>query len=135
MPGGAVLRAALALRANCCETPAASTSSLPAAPAHAARNLLPAGNYRVLPSVIEEELVQPGQRLERPGEVPEAAAAEQRQEATRRVDFLLRSKLLTVGSVCQGAVDGLCRPAVVEDWAARRGNEERTVLASANAPC
>lgn len=102
MPGGAVLRAALALRANCCETPAASTSSLPAAPAHAARNLLPAGNYRVLPSVIEEELVQPGQRLERPGEVSDAAAAEQRQEATRRIDFLLRSKLLAVGaaSVC-----------------------------------
>ncbi len=63
---------------------------------------LQAGNYRVLPSVIEEELVQPGQRLERPGEVSDAAAAEQRQEATRRIDFLLRSKLLAVGaaSVC-----------------------------------
>ena len=56
------------------------------------------GNYRVLPSVIEEELVQPGQRLERPGELSEAAAAEQRQEATRRLDFLLRSKLLAVGA-------------------------------------
>lgn len=63
---------------------------------------LQAGNYRVLPSVIEDELVRPGQRLERPGEVSDAAAAEQRQEATRRIDFLLRSKLLAVGaaSVC-----------------------------------
>lgn len=119
-------RLVLAAWATCCQTPAAATSSLPAAPTHATRNPLPAGNYRVLPSVIEEELVQPGQRLERPGEVPEAAAAEQRQEATRRIDFLLRSKLLAVGSVCQGNVDGLCGAAVVEDWAAWRGNEERT---------
>ncbi|PRW44595.1 mediator of RNA polymerase II transcription subunit 14 [Chlorella sorokiniana] len=60
-----------------------------------ALHILQSGNYRVLPSVIEEELVQPGQRLERPGEVPEVVAAEQQQAATRRIDFLLRSKLLT----------------------------------------
>lgn len=55
-----------------------------------------AGNYRLLPAVIEEELVQPGQRLERPGELGEAARAAARTDALRRLDFLLRSKLLAV---------------------------------------
>lgn len=55
-----------------------------------------AGNYRLLPSVIEDELARPGQRLQRPGEVLETQLAEQQRDALRRVDFLLRSKLLAV---------------------------------------
>lgn len=55
-----------------------------------------AGSYRLLPRVIEDELQQPGQRLERPGELEEAARAAQRRDALRRLDFLLRSKLLAV---------------------------------------
>ena len=54
------------------------------------------GTYRLLPAVIEEELQQPGQRLERPGELSEAARAARRRDALRRLDFLLRSKLLAV---------------------------------------
>ena len=57
---------------------------------------LPAGSYRLLPSIIEEELQQPGQRLERPGEQDAAQQGERRAAALRRIDFLLRSKLLAV---------------------------------------
>ncbi|KAL4428264.1 hypothetical protein ABPG75_002353 [Micractinium tetrahymenae] len=53
------------------------------------------GTYRLLPRIIEDELQQPGQRLERPGELDDAARAQKRRDALRRVDFLLRSKLLT----------------------------------------
>ena len=55
-----------------------------------------AGTYRLLPSIIEEELQQPGQRLERPGEQDTAQQGERRAAALRRVDFLLRPKLLAV---------------------------------------
>ncbi|PSC70987.1 mediator of RNA polymerase II transcription subunit 14 isoform A [Micractinium conductrix] len=53
------------------------------------------GTYRLLPRVIEDELQQPGQRLERPVEVDEAARSARSRDALRRLDFLLRSKLLT----------------------------------------
>jgi hypothetical protein len=60
------------------------------------RSALPTGTYSLLPSIIEEELQQPGQRLERPGEQDTAQQGERRAAALRRVDFLLRSKLLAV---------------------------------------
>jgi hypothetical protein len=58
-----------------------------------------AGTYCLLPSLVEDELAQPGQRLERPGEVDEARRAEQRRAASRRMDYLLRSKLLSVSAL------------------------------------
>ncbi|KAL4858849.1 Mediator of RNA polymerase II transcription subunit 14 [Chlorella vulgaris] len=61
-----------------------------------ALHIMQTGNYRLLPSVIEDELAQPGQRLQRPGEVLETQLAEQQRDALRRVDFLLRSKLLAM---------------------------------------
>ncbi|KAI3423531.1 hypothetical protein D9Q98_010711 [Chlorella vulgaris] len=61
-----------------------------------ALHIMQTGNYRLLPSVIEDELARPGQRLQRPGEVLETQLAEQQRDALRRVDFLLRSKLLAM---------------------------------------
>lgn len=76
---------------RCCERRTLAVGHPPCRPA--------AGTYRLLPAVIEEELVQPGQRLERPGELSEQARAARRTDALRRLDFLLRSKLLAVRAV------------------------------------
>ena len=87
--------------------PAAALQPLSPADAWCRPIPAPAGTYRLLPAVIEDELQQPGQRLERPGELDEAARVEKRRAALRRLDFLLRSKLLAVRGdecSCSGAV-------------------------------
>lgn len=77
-----------------------------------------AGTYRLLPRIIEDELQQPGQRLERPGELDDAARQRRRREALRRVDFLLRSKLLAVRGPVLGG----------EDLSAVRGSRQGMIV-------